>query len=203
MVNQDKIREGVKLLLEGIGEDTKREGLLETPDRIARMYTEIFSGMDGDASVPLSRVFTSDNSEMVLEKDIVFYSVCEHHMMPFFGKAHVAYIPDGKVVGLSKLARTVEIYAKRLQIQERMTGQIADAVMEYLAPKGVMVVLEAEHMCMTMRGVKKPGSKTVSIATRGAFEGNAELQNRFFQMLHLNSDGVEPSGNSETDCGEE
>lgn len=203
MVNQDKIREGVKLLLEGIGEDTKREGLLETPDRIARMYTEIFSGMDGDASVPLSRVFTSDNSEMVLEKDIVFYSVCEHHMMPFFGKAHVAYIPDGKVVGLSKLARTVEIYAKRLQIQERMTGQIADAVMGYLAPKGVMVVLEAEHMCMTMRGVKKPGSKTVSIATRGAFEGNAELQNRFFQMLHLNSDGVEPSGNSETDCGEE
>lgn len=203
MVNQDKIREGVKLLLEGIGEDTKREGLLETPDRIARMYTEIFSGMDGDASVPLSRVFTSDNSEMVLEKDIVFYSVCEHHMMPFFGKAHVAYIPDGKVVGLSKLARTVEIYAKRLQIQERMTGQIADAVMEYLAPKGVMVVLEAEHMCMTMRGVKKPGSKTVSIATRGAFEGNAELQNRFFQMLHLNSDGVEPSGNSRTDCGDE
>ena len=198
MVNQDKIREGVKL-----GEDTKREGLLETPDRIARMYTEIFSGMDGDASVPLSRVFTSDNSEMVLEKDIVFYSVCEHHMMPFFGKAHVAYIPDGNAVGLSKLARTVEIYAKRLQIQERMTGQIADAVMEYLAPKGVMVVLEAEHMCMTMRGVKKPGSKTVSIATRGAFEGNAELQNRFFQMLHLNSDGVEPSGNSETDCGEE
>ena len=203
MVNQDKIREGVKLLLEGIGEDTKREGLLETPDRIARMYTEIFSGMDGDASVPLSRVFTSDNSEMVLEKDIVFYSVCEHHMMPFFGKAHVAYITDGKVVGLSKLARTVEIYAKRLQIQERMTGQIADAVMEYLAPKGVMVVLEAEHMCMTMRGVKKTGSKTVSIATRGAFEGNAELQNRFFQMLHLNSDGVEPSGNSGTDCGEE
>ena len=159
MVNQDKIREGVKLLLEGIGEDTKREGLLETPDRIARMYTEIFSGMDGDASVPLSRVFTSDNSEMVLEKDIVFYSVCEHHMMPFFGKAHVAYIPDGKVVGLSKLARTVEIYAKRLQIQERMTGQIADAVMEYLAPKGVMVVLEAEHMCMTMRGVKSRAAK--------------------------------------------
>ena len=110
MVNQDKIREGVKLLLEGIGEDTKREGLLETPDRIARMYTEIFSGMDGDASVPLSRVFTSDNSEMVLEKDIVFYSVCEHHMMPFYGKAHIAYIPDGKVVGLSKLARTVEVF---------------------------------------------------------------------------------------------
>ena len=185
MVNQDKIREGVKLLLEGIGEDTKREGLLETPDRIARMYTEIFSGMDGDASVPLSRVFTSDNSEMVLEKDIVFYSVCEHHMMPFFGKAHVAYIPDGKVVGLSKLARTVEIYAKRLQIQERMTGQIADAIMEYLAPQGVMVLLEAEHMCMTMRGIKKPGSKTVSVATRGCFENNKMLQQQFFHMLQL------------------
>lgn len=185
MVNQDKIREGVRLLLEGIGEDTGREGLLETPDRIARMYAEIFAGMEEDAAAPLSRVFTADNSGMVLEKDIVFYSVCEHHMMPFFGKAHVAYIPDGKVVGLSKLARTVEIYAKRLQIQERMTGQIADAVMEYLAPKGVMVALEAEHMCMTMRGIKKPGSRTVSIATRGVFEENAELQNRFFQMLRL------------------
>lgn len=202
MVNQDKIRQGVRLLLEGIGEDTEREGLLDTPDRIARMYAEIFSGMDADAAAPLSRVFTADNSEMVLEKDIVFYSVCEHHMMPFFGKAHVAYIPDGKVVGLSKLARTVEIYAKRLQIQERMTGQIADAIMEYLAPKGAMVVLEAEHMCMTMRGVKKPGSKTVSIATRGAFEGNAELQNRFFQMLHLNDESVKQFGNPREISGE-
>ncbi len=185
MVDQDKIREAVRLLLEGIGEDTEREGLLETPDRIARMYGEIFSGMDEDAAVPLSKVFTAENDGMVLEKDIVFYSMCEHHLMPFYGKAHVAYIPDGKVVGLSKLARTVEVYAKRLQIQERMTGQIADAVMEQLAPKGAMVVLEAEHMCMTMRGVKKPGSKTVSIATRGAFEGNEELQNRFFQMLRM------------------
>lgn len=185
MVDQDKIREAVRLLLEGIGEDTGREGLAETPDRIARMYAEIFSGMEEDAAIPLSRVFTVDSGEMVLEKDIVFYSMCEHHMMPFFGKAHVAYIPDGKVVGLSKLARTVEIYAKRLQIQERMTEQIADAIMEHLAPKGVMVVLEAEHMCMTMRGVKKPGSKTVSIAVRGAFENNMELQNRFFQMLRL------------------
>lgn len=172
-------------MLEGIGEDTQREGLLETPDRIARMYTEVFSGMEEDASVPLSKVFTVDNSEMVLEKDIVFYSMCEHHMMPFFGKAHVAYIPEGKVAGLSKLARTVEIYAKRLQIQERMTEQIADALMEYLAPKGAMVVLEAEHMCMTMRGVKKPGSRTVSIATRGMFRDNAGLQERFFQMLRL------------------
>ena len=188
MVDQKKIREAVRLLLEGAGEDVNREGLLETPDRIARMYTEIFSGMDEDGEVPLSRVFTVDSSEMVLEKDIVFYSMCEHHMMPFYGKAHVAYIPDGKVVGLSKLARTVEIYAKRLQIQERMTGQIADAIMKYLTPKGVMVVLEAEHMCMTMRGVRKPGSKTVSIAVRGVFEENTELQNRFFQMLRMDGD---------------
>ena len=188
MVDQNKIREAVRLLLEGAGEDVNREGLLETPDRIARMYTEIFSGMDEDGEVPLSKVFTVDSSEMVLEKDIVFYSMCEHHMMPFYGKAHVAYIPDGRVVGLSKLARTVEIYAKRLQIQERMTGQIADAIMKYLTPKGAMVVLEAEHMCMTMRGVRKPGSKTVSIAVRGVFEENTELQNRFFQMLRMEGD---------------
>lgn len=185
MVDQEKIKEAVKLLLEGIGEDAQREGLLDTPDRIARMYTEIFAGMDEKAEVPLSKVFTVEDSEMVLEKDITFYSMCEHHMMPFFGKAHIAYIPKGKVVGLSKLARTVEVFAKRLQIQERMTGQIADAVMDNLDAEGVMVVVEAEHLCMTMRGVKKPGSKTVSIATRGEFKDNEALQNRFFQMLRL------------------
>lgn len=183
MINQDKIKEAVKLLLEGIGEDVNREGLIDTPDRIARMYTEIFSGMEEDASEHLSKVFTVQNNEMVLEKDIVFYSMCEHHMLPFFGKVHVAYVPDGKVVGLSKLARTVEVYAKRLQIQEKMTGQIADAIMEFLAPKGVMVVVEAEHMCMTMRGVKKPGSKTVSVATRGVFAENVKLQEQFFALL--------------------
>lgn len=183
MVNQEKIKEAVRLLLEGIGEDVSREGLVDTPDRIARMYAEIFSGMEEDAKQLLSKTFSVDNSEMVLEKDIVFYSMCEHHMMPFFGRVHVAYIPKDKVVGLSKLARTVEVYAKRLQIQERMTGQIADAVMEHLEPYGVMVVVEAEHMCMTMRGVKKPGSKTVSIAVRGVFADNAVLQNQFFQML--------------------
>ena len=185
MIDQEKVKEAVKLLLEGIGEDTGREGLIDTPDRIARMFTEICSGMDESAKEHLSKTFSVDNDEMVLEKDIVFYSMCEHHMMPFYGKAHIAYIPDGKVVGLSKLARTVEVFAKRLQIQEQMTGQIADAVMEYLAPKGVMVVLEAEHMCMTMRGVKKPGSKTVSIAARGVFDGDVDLQNRFFQMLKM------------------
>ncbi len=183
MVNHEKVKEAIKLLLEGIGEDVNREGLLDTPDRIARMYEEICGGMDEDAREHLSKVFSVDNNEMVLEKDIVFYSMCEHHLMPFYGKAHVAYIPNGKVVGLSKLARTVEVYAKRLQIQEQMTGQIADAMMEHLAPQGVMVMLEAEHMCMTMRGIKKPGSKTVSIACRGCFEGDENLQNRFFQMV--------------------
>lgn len=183
MINQDKIEEAVKLLLEGIGEDVTREGLAGTPGRIARMYAEIFSGMEEDAEEHLSRVFTVDNHEMVLEKDIVFYSMCEHHMLPFYGRVHVAYVPNGKVVGLSKLARTVEVYARRLQIQEQMTSQIADAIMEHLSPQGVMVVVEAEHLCMTMRGVKKPGSQTVSIATRGVFAKNEMLQNRFFQML--------------------
>lgn len=183
MVDQDKIKEAVKLMLEGIGEDVKREGLVDTPERIARMYAEIFAGMEQDASEHLSRVFTVENNEMVLEKDIVFYSMCEHHMLPFYGKAHIAYIPDGKVVGLSKLARTVEVYARRLQIQEKMTGQIADAIMENLAPKGVMVMVEAEHMCMTMRGVKKPGSQTVSIAARGIFQESDRLQEQFFGML--------------------
>ena len=183
MINQDKIREAIQLLLEGLGEDVNREGLLDTPDRIARMYEEICGGMDEDAGEHLSKVFSVDNNEMVLEKDIVFYSMCEHHLMPFYGKAHVAYIPNGKVAGLSKLARTVEVYAKRLQIQEQMTGQIADAMMEHLEPQGVMVMLEAEHMCMTMRGIRKPGSKTVSVACRGCFEDDVNLQNRFFQML--------------------
>ena len=222
MVDQEKIKEAVRLLLEGIGENPEREGLKETPDRVARMYEELFSGMDADVSVPLSRVFSVDNGtgcgltgngekgcpmedgstedclledeyivqpatsgEMILEKDIGFYSMCEHHMLPFYGKAHIAYIPDGKVLGLSKLARTVEVYARRLQIQEQMTGQIADAMMEHLAPRGVMVVLEAEHMCMTMRGVKKPGSRTVTIAARGVFKEDKSLQERFFQMLRM------------------
>lgn len=185
MVDHEKVKEAVRMLLEGIGEDVNREGLIDTPDRIARMFDEIYGGMDEDAGIHLSKVFSVDNSEMVLEKDIVFYSMCEHHLMPFYGKAHVAYIPDGRVVGLSKLARTVEVYAKRPQIQERMTGEIADAIMKHLTPKGAMVVVEAEHMCMTMRGIKKPGSKTVSVAARGVFEDNMELQNRFYQMLNI------------------
>jgi GTP cyclohydrolase I len=183
MVNKEKIKEAVTLLLEGIGEDVSREGLKDTPDRIARMYEEIFAGMDEQSSIHLSKTFHAENNEIVLEKDIVFYSMCEHHLMPFYGKAHVAYIPDGKVVGLSKIARCVEVYARRLQIQEQMGAQIADALMNELGAKGAMVMLEAEHMCMTMRGVKKPGSKTVTVVTRGAFADNEKLQNSFYHML--------------------
>ena len=171
------------MILEGIGEDPEREGLMETPDRIARMYEEICGGLYESAEEHLKRTFTAEDTEMVVEKDITFYSMCEHHMMPFYGKVHIAYGPDGKVVVLSKLARTVEVYARRLQLQEKMTVEIADALMEYLAPKGVMVLTEAEHMCMTMRGVKKPGSKTVSVVTRGVFEDNERLQNMFFRMV--------------------
>ncbi|HJD31682.1 MAG TPA: GTP cyclohydrolase I FolE [Candidatus Eisenbergiella stercorigallinarum] len=183
MVNGKKIEEGIRLLLEGIGEDVSREGLLETPERIARMYEELFAGMEQDAAEPLSRQFEVSEAGIVLEKDITFYSMCEHHMLPFFGKAHVAYLPDGRVAGLSKLARTVEVYARRLQLQERLTAQVADALMEHLKPKGAMVLLEAEHMCMTMRGVKKPGSRTVTVAARGAFETDAALRESFYRML--------------------
>lgn len=183
MVNKDKIKEAVTLLLEGIGEDVDREGLRDTPDRIARMYEELFAGMDEKSSEHLSKTFHAENNEIVLEKDIVFYSMCEHHLMPFYGKAHVAYIPDGRVVGLSKIARTVEVYARRLQIQEQMGAQIADALMKELGAKGAMVMIEAEHMCMTMRGVKKPGSRTVTIVTRGIFAEDEKLQNSFYHML--------------------
>lgn len=183
MMDQEKIKEGVRLILEGIGEDINREGLIETPDRIARMYTELMRGMTEDARTHLSKRFHVDKNDIVLEKDITFYSMCEHHMLPFYGKAHVAYIPNGTVAGLSKIARTVEVFARRLQLQEQITAQVADAFMEYLEPQGVMVMVEAEHMCMTMRGIKKPGSKTVTLAARGVFEGNTELQNTFYQMV--------------------
>jgi GTP cyclohydrolase I len=185
MIDQEKVKEAVRLLLKGIGEDTGREGLIETPDRIARMYGEICGGMEMDVKEILSKTFVTEKTEMVLEKDIVLYSMCEHHMLPFFGKVHIAYIPDGRIVGLSKLARCVEVYAKRLQLQERMTEQIAEAVMEHLSPKGVMVLTEAEHMCMTMRGIKKPGSKTVTYAVKGAFREDARLQESFFRLLGM------------------
>lgn len=183
MIDHEKVKEGVRLLLEGIGEDVTREGLVETPDRIARMYEEIYGGMEEDASEHLKKRFHVDNDAMVLEKDITFYSTCEHHLLPFYGKAHIAYIPNGEVVGLSKLARTVEVFARRLQLQEQLTGQIADALEKELNPKGVMVMIEAEHMCMTMRGIKKPGSQTVTIVKRGIYENNQELEDTFFRML--------------------
>lgn len=177
------MKEAVQLLLEGIGEDADREGLKETPERVARMYEELLGGMDASAMEHLSKTFAVSDSGMVMEKDISFYSICEHHMLPFYGKIHIAYLPEGKVVGISKLARTVEVFARRLQIQERLTAQIADAIMENLQPGGVMVLAEAEHMCMTMRGIKKPGSRTVTMAARGAFENDEKLRNQFFQML--------------------
>lgn len=183
MIDQEKIRQAVRLLLEGIGEDAEREGLIETPDRVARMYEEIYGGMEEDAAVHLSKRFRVQNNEMVVEKDITFYSTCEHHMLPFYGKAHIAYVPDGEVVGLSKLARTVEVYARRLQLQEQLTAQIADALMENLHPQGVMVMIEAEHMCMTMRGIKKPGSQTVTVVKRGTFLENETLSDTFFRMV--------------------
>ena len=182
-MDKEKIQEGVRLILEGIGEDIHREGLVETPDRIARMYEELAAGYTEDAGVHLKKRFHVDNNDMVMEKDIHFYSFCEHHMLPFYGTAAVAYIPDGEVVGLSKIARTLEVFAKRFQLQERLTAQIADVFMEELKPHGVMVLIEAEHMCMTMRGIKKPGTKTVTVVTRGVFNEDERLQNQFYRML--------------------
>ncbi len=182
-MDSNKIEEGVRLILEGIGEDLDREGLQGTPNRISRMYEEIFAGLKETPEEYLKTTFAVDNNEMVIERDITFYSMCEHHLLPFYGKAHVAYIPDGKVVGLSKLARTVDIIARKPQIQEKMTAEIADALMDHLKPRGVLVMIEAEHMCMTMRGIKKPGSKTVTMVTRGEFEDNASLKDDFFKML--------------------
>ena len=170
-------------MLEGIGEDVNREGLLETPDRIARMCAAIYGGLYEDPAVHLKKQFAAEGSGMVIEKDITFYSMCEHHLLPFYGKAHIGYFPNGKVVGLSKLARTVDVFARRPQIQEKMTAQIADALEESLDPDGVIVMLEAEHTCMTMRGIKKPGSRTVTVARRGLFEEDPALEERFFRML--------------------
>ncbi len=184
-MDRNKILEGVRLILEGIGEDTEREGLIETPDRMARMYEEIFSGIGKTAEEELAKTFTVDSNDLVLEKDITYYSVCEHHLVPFYGKAHIAYIPNGKVAGLSKLARTVEVYSKKPQIQENLTKEIADAIMKYLDAKGVMVVIEGEHMCMTMRGVKKPGTKTVTTTYRGVFKNNDSLKNEVYRMLSI------------------
>ena len=182
-MDKDKIMQGVKLILEGIGEDPEREGLRDTPLRVARMYEEIFSGLTENAAEHLSRTFETSDTDMIIEKDITFYSTCEHHLMPFYGKAAIAYTPNGRVVGISKLARTVEVFAKRPQLQEQLTAQIADAIMDSLDTTGVMVAIEAEHTCMTMRGVKKPGTKTFTMAARGVFEDDVQLRNTFLSII--------------------
>jgi len=184
MIDKDKVVNAIKMFLEGIGEDPAREGLLETPERVARMCEDIFGGLEENPEEHLVKQFPVPESEFVLEKDIVFYSICEHHLLPFFGKAHIAYIPDGKVAGLSKLPRTVEVFARRPQIQENMTVQIADSIDSHLSPKGVMVMIEAEHTCLTMRGVKKPGLRTITMATRGLFANDHDRQRSFLEMVN-------------------
>ncbi|MDR3540008.1 MAG: GTP cyclohydrolase I FolE [Desulfosporosinus sp.] len=181
----EKIEKAVYMILEAIGEDPSREGLRDTPQRVARMYAEVFSGLDQDPSQHFKVQFTEEeHEEMVIVKDIPVYSMCEHHLVPFYGKAHVAYIPrKGKITGLSKFARVVEGFAHRPQLQERLTSQIANAIMGELDPLGVVVVIEAEHMCMTMRGVKKAGSQTLTSAVRGVFKTNDSTRSEAFSMI--------------------
>lgn len=184
-MDKEKIKRAVRDILEAIGEDPDREGLKETPDRVARMYEEIFCGIFQDPREHLKVTFPEEShEEMVIVKDIPFYSCCEHHLVPFFGKAHVVYIPKGgRLTGLSKLARVVETIAKRPQLQERIAKETADIIMEELRPYGVMVVIEAEHMCMTMRGVKKPGSKTVTSAVRGVFAKDIAIRTEAMNLI--------------------
>ncbi|SFE33822.1 GTP cyclohydrolase I FolE [Alteribacillus iranensis] len=183
--DHDKIESAVRLILEAIGEDPDREGLLDTPKRVARMYEEVFSGIHEDPAIHLQTVFGEDHEELVLVRDIPFYSMCEHHLVPFYGKAHVGYIPKGgKVTGLSKLARTVETVARKPQLQERITSTIANTILDTLEPHGVIVVVEAEHMCMTMRGIKKPGSETVTSAVRGVFEEDAAARAEVLSLIN-------------------
>jgi GTP cyclohydrolase I len=185
LIDEDKIKAAVIQIIEAIGENPEREGLKETPRRLAEMYSEIFSGLGQDPKAELSTGFEEGHREMVIVRDIPFYSMCEHHILPFYGVAHVAYIPNqnGKVVGASKLARVVEIVAKRPQIQERMTSNIADDIMGAIKPDGVAVVIQAEHLCMIMRGIKKPGSAIVTSALRGSFRNRIETRNEFFSLL--------------------
>ncbi|MBS4191041.1 GTP cyclohydrolase I FolE [Bacillus sp. FJAT-49705] len=183
-VNRAQIEDAVRLILEAVGEDPDREGLHDTPKRVAKMYEEVFMGLNQNPKEYFETIFSEDHEELVLVKDIPFYSMCEHHLVPFFGKAHVAYIPrNGKVTGLSKLARAVEAVAKRPQLQERITSTVVEAIMEKLEPHGAMVVVEAEHMCMTMRGVKKPGSQTVTTAVRGIFAEDEKVRAEVLSLI--------------------
>ncbi len=184
-MDQAKIKAAVVSLIEAIGEDPRREGLAETPRRIAEMYAELFAGINKDPKEELKVGFEEGHREMVIVRDIPFYSMCEHHLLPFYGVIHVGYIPnaDGRIVGISKLARVVEIIARRPQLQERMTTQIADTIVQALNPYGVVVVVQAEHMCMIMRGVKKPGSNIITSAIRGTFRTRAASRAEFFSLL--------------------
>ncbi len=183
-MDTDRIRKAVREILLAIGEDVEREGLVKTPDRVARMYAELLAGMYEDPKQHLKSVFTEKYDEIVLLRDIPFYSICEHHLLPFIGKAHVAYLPTGKVLGVSKLARIVDSFAHRLQAQERLTGQIADFLMENLKPLGVAVVLQASHGCMTIRGIRKPGSMMVTSALRGIFKRDARSRSEVLALMH-------------------
>lgn len=177
-MDHDKIEQGVRLILEGIGEDVEREGLLDTPRRVANMYEEICAGLEQDPAEHFKVTFNEGHQDMVLVRDIPLYSLCEHHLAPFFGVAHIAYIPgpSGRICGLSKLARVVDVFGHRPQVQERLTSQVADAIVENLAPLGVIVVIEAEHLCMSMRGVRKPGTCTVTSAVRGSFQADSRTR---------------------------
>ena len=183
-IETERIRKAVREILLAVGEDAEREGLKATPERVARMYAELLGGMNEDPKRHLRSVFTENYDEIVLLRDIPFYSICEHHLMPFIGSAHVAYLPSGTVLGVSKLARIVDCFARRLQTQERLTYQIADFIMNSLKPQGVTVVLEASHSCMTIRGIKKPGSVMVTSALRGIFKRDPKSRNEVLSLMH-------------------
>lgn len=189
VIDKERIRKAVTEMLLAIGEDPTREGLRRTPERVAEMYAEIFGGLHADPAEPLKVVFEENHQEMVILKDIPFYSMCEHHLLPFHGKAHIGYIPSGKVVGISKIVRTVEVLARRPQLQERLTSQLADTIMAALKPYGVGVVIQAEHLCMTMRGVRKPGTLVMTSANRGIFRTRQETRAEFLSLIRNSGDG--------------
>lgn len=182
-----KIEEGVRLILEGIGEDPSRPGLKDTPARVAKMYEELFEGLNRSVEDILKPIEGESHDEMVLLKDIPFYSICEHHLLPFIGIAHIAYVPAGNIVGLSELAKALEILAKRPQVQERLTSQLADLLMKKLKPKGAMVVIDAEHLCLSMRGIKKPGARTVTSAVRGLFRTRQSTREEMLELIKKRS----------------
>jgi GTP cyclohydrolase I len=182
-IDQERIAAAVREIIAAVGEDASREGLVETPRRIAKLYAEMFSGLSEDPREVLSRTFEESHKEMVILKDIPFYSLCEHHFLPFHGQAHVGYVPEGRIVGVSKIARAVDILARRPQMQERLTGQIADAIMDGLSPDGVAVVIEAEHLCLTMRGAQKPGAVMVTSAIRGGFRRRGVTRSEFLSLV--------------------